>query len=356
METLEFRQDERTIQGEGRVLIEDSEGGVLFEMTDGQRYIINAESILSRSKDTRPFKAITPEVVAARVMKELPDGFSLFKTAHYSIVYNTTTDYAKWCGGTLEQLYRAFSNFWKGKEIELTEPEFPLIVVIFSQRGDYVKASRAELGDAVTDVLGFYSMNTNRITTFDSADTQAYANERGRINMRQVNEMPGMSENVRNLVHEATHQLSFNTGMLHRFYAVPRWFAEGMSCYFEVPDPGSSKGWGKLGEPNPIRTQRFANMIHRRTDGTLELIEKEEAMLMTDTALDSYAEAYSMFFYMVKQKPRDLKKYVTLLAAKQSEGTMEQTSAERLNDFESAFGAKDSFYDSMRKYWIRFLK
>ena len=97
-------------------------------------------------------------------------------------------------------------------------------------------------------------------------------------------------------------------------------------------------------------------MIQRRTDGTLELIEKEDAMLMTDTALDSYAEAYSLFFYMVKQKPRELKKYMTLLAAKQSEGTMEQTPAERLSDFETAFGTPTAFYDAMRKYWSRFLK
>ncbi|MDO4557339.1 MAG: DUF1570 domain-containing protein [Planctomycetia bacterium] len=354
MDQVEFTVDERRIVGEGRILIEDTEGGVLLETTDGRRYIVNAENILSRKTDDRPFQVDEPEEAAQKVLRELPDGFRIHQTSHYTIISNTTNDYARWCGGVLEQLYRAFNTFWNGKYVDITEPEFPLQVVIFSDRGQYIHATRNELGEAGASVLGFYSMTTNRITTFDAANTLAMTDRRGRLNVRQIASMPGMSENVRNLVHEATHQLAFNRGLMHRFYDTPRWYAEGMACFFEVPDPGSNKGWGSLGEPNPLRIRQFASMIARRSDGTLRLLENDDALLMSDTAIDAYAEAYSIFFYLIKQRSPQLKKYIGRVLARQESGAMEATSAERLEDFESAFGPQQKFQDDLRKYWIRF--
>ena len=354
MDRVEFTVNEKRVVGEGRVLLEDAEGGILLETTDGRRYIVNAENIQTRTTDEREFKVDSSEQVAQKVLDELPDGFRIHQTSHYTIVYNTTTDYAKWCGGVLEQLYRAFTTFWNGKYVEITEPEFPLVVVIFGDRSQYMEASADELGEACEKIVGFYSMTTNRIATFDAANTLAMTDRRGRLSVRKIASMPGMSENVRNLVHEATHQLAFNCGLMHRFYDTPRWYAEGMACFFEVPDPDSTKGWGRLGEPDPLRTRRFVAMIATRRDGTLKLYENDESLLMTNTAPDAYAEACATFFYLVKQRSSQLKKYVERVLARQAEGTMEATERERLSDFEAAFGPQPKFQEEMRKYWIRF--
>ena len=42
----------------------------------------------------------------------------------------------------------AFTNDWARKGFELSEPEFPLVAVVFADRRSYEKFARPELGEA----------------------------------------------------------------------------------------------------------------------------------------------------------------------------------------------------------------
>ena len=345
----------RIVRAEGRILLEDEFGGILFETTDGQQYIVEPDQIISRRENDRPFHPDSAEEITKKVLAELPDGFRTLQTPHYTLIYQTPVEHARWCGGILEQLYRTFNTFWSVRSVLLTDPEFPLVVVIFSDRKQYMQKTRDELGEASASIVSFYSMNTNQIMTFDAAGTQAYADRYGRLTTKQIAMIPMADENVRNLVHEATHQLMFNRGLAHRFYDVPRWYAEGMACYFEVPDPTSARGWGRLGEPNPIRTRRFAAMIADGRDGSADVLRSDKAFLMTDTALDAYAEAYSIFFRITKMQSGELKRYAATTAGKRDEASMlaDADPETRLADFEAAFGDIDTFRLATRRYWLR---
>src|SRR5207244_4222856 len=56
--------------------------------------------------------------------------------------------------------------------------------------------------------------------------------------------------NIATIMHEAAHQMSFNTGLLNREGDCPLWLGEGLATYCEATDDGFWKG---IGEPNPER-------------------------------------------------------------------------------------------------------
>jgi hypothetical protein len=151
-ETVEHVVIERSgtkIHVEGRVIVEAQDGGVLLLSNDGQLWPIQSAELKSREKEERKFKAMTQRETAKKLLEEMPEGFQIHTTAHYVICYNTSSVYAQWCGSLYERLYRGFYGYWKYRGIELDEPEFPLVAVIFKDRGGYMQFSRPELGESI---------------------------------------------------------------------------------------------------------------------------------------------------------------------------------------------------------------
>ena len=71
--------------------------------------------------------------LAASLLKDLPSNFDVYQTRHYVILYSTSRTYAKWCGALFERLYMAFQNFWDRKKLNVQEPEFPLVAIVFGK-------------------------------------------------------------------------------------------------------------------------------------------------------------------------------------------------------------------------------
>ena len=62
-----------------------------------------------------------------------------------------------------------------------------------------------------------------------------------------------MRRPVSTIVHEATHQIAFNSGLHQRLSDCPKWFSEGVAMYCETPDLKSSEGWAGIGAVNRNR-------------------------------------------------------------------------------------------------------
>ena len=62
---------------------------------------------------------------------------------------------------------RRFYNYWSREGIELHEPEFPLVALVFDSRDSYAQFSRAELGEASRSIIGYYSLRSNRMIMYD---------------------------------------------------------------------------------------------------------------------------------------------------------------------------------------------
>src|SRR5207253_9543744 len=86
------------------------------------------------------------------------------------------------------------------------------------------------------------------------------ANSPAEINER----LSAVPYNIATVIHEATHQIAFNSGMHTRYADNPLWLAEGMAMYFETPDLSSKSGWKTAGAVNDLRLGQFQEFAAQR--------------------------------------------------------------------------------------------
>ena len=115
---------------------------------------------VEHTRDDRPFEPYSRDEMSKRLLAELPQGFRVRSTAHYLIFFDTSPAYAQWCGALFERLYMAFTNFWTHKGFDLSQPEFPLVAVVFADKQSYLNFSRPELGDAGESIIGYFGLTS----------------------------------------------------------------------------------------------------------------------------------------------------------------------------------------------------
>jgi hypothetical protein len=346
-EQVEFVDEGRPRTTKGRILLEAADGGIMLQADDGALWIIQPEELRSRRKLKKPFEPLTSDALAERLLSELPPEFRVHTTPHYVVCYNTSRAYAQWTSSLLERLHKAFVNYWQKQGLELHEPEFPLPVLVFADRQLYDAASRSDLPGGTGNIVGFYSLKTNRVNMFDLTGAEAVrgaANSRNvglrRGSMREINQMlsvPAAVPLVATIVHEATHQIAFNCGLQTRFADIPLWLCEGMAVYFEAPDLASTRGWRGIGRVNYPRLETFQRNLGNWNDGSLErLLSTDSAFRDPQTAIESYADAWALNYYLIKYHSRAYADYLQTLAEKPALAQDEPTT--RLDDFREHFG------------------
>jgi hypothetical protein len=343
-ETAVVRHDGKTARLIGQAVVTAADGGVMLKTPDGKLWNITPEELVSHSEDDKPFVPFTAEQLKKQILEELPPGFDSVKTAHYLVFYNTSRGYALWCSALFERLYTAFISFWTHRGFKLHEPETPLVVVIYSDQKMYAKQSTDELQDAAKRVIGFYSLKTNRVKTYDltGAESVRQPGDNKRMDAAQINELlslPDASSMVSTLIHEATHQIAFNCGLQQRFADVPLWMSEGLAMYFETPDLSYGKGWRTVGEINPNRLHRFQNYLLRRPADSLETLLADDKRFRnrdSQTVLDAYAEAWALNYFLIRMHSKEYQSYLQRLS--QKEPLVWDDPATRLKEFKACFG------------------
>jgi hypothetical protein len=341
LDHLVLNRDGKTLRLDGRSMIVAQDGSCMFQTRDGVIWLAKADEISEMSSDDAPFEPYASEELAARLLAELPGGFDVHHTANYVICYNTSRGYAHWCGSLLERLHSAFTNFWSRKGFDLKEPEFPLVSCVFSDKDPYARFAQPELGEAVGSVVAYYSLRTNRITMYDLSGIESLGGPTSRMNTAvQINGIlsrPSAAPMVATIVHEATHQIAFNCGLHQRYSDCPTWFSEGIAMYFETPDLSSSRGWRSIGQINKLRLDQFREYLSRRPPDSLQkLVSDDNRLRDTSTAVDAYAEAWAMTYFLLQQRPTEYVKYLRTLSQKAPQYW--DTAESRWSDFRDAFG------------------
>jgi hypothetical protein len=325
----------------GRILVEAQDGGVLLESPDGVQHTIEGPSVLGRQKSDTPFKPLASDELGQQLLEKLPAGFRVHTTPHYVVCYNTSREYAEWTSSLFERLYKAFTSYWKRQGIELVEPEFPMVVIVFADRPSYEAASREVLGDAVRNIVGYYNLKSNQVLMYDltgAESVRSSANRRG--SQREITQMLSQRAAVplvATIVHEATHQIAFNCGLQTRLSDIPLWLCEGMAVYFEAPDLSSSRGWRGIGRVNYPRLATFRrNLPNWRRDSLVSLISDNQRFRDPSTAVAAYADAWALNFYLIKYRIKDYAGYLQMLAEKSP--LAEDDPDTRLAEFKQHFG------------------
>jgi hypothetical protein len=324
---------------EGRIEVEAQDGGVLLLTRDGVLWPLPKEEITGRRKDDTPFKPFTKDELAKKLATELP-GFKIHQTKHYVFCYNTSPGYAAWVGGLYERLYGAFYNYWERRNLPLHEPEFPLIALVFENQQSYAQYSRKELGESTKSIIGYYSLQSNQVNMYDLTGVEELRIKGDRNSAARINAIlsqPGAERTVATIIHEATHQLAYNSGMEARFADNPFWISEGIAIYFETPDLQSAKGWKTIGGVNRVNLFNFRKLLRDRPDDSLTtLLSDDKRFRDPTTAGDAYAEAWALNYFLIRTREAKYLDYIKELA-KQPQ-LVEEGAEFRLAMFKKHFG------------------
>ena len=353
VETVRFNRQNQPQTVAGRLILKAADGGLLIQANDGRIWTLQPEEIVSHTSDAKPFVPLKAAEVARQVQRELGNGFSVHTTVNYVLVYNTTKTYAQWVGGLLERLQDGFEAYWKKLGFKITDPEFPLVVLVFDCVESYSRYTKQDLQGDPRTVVAYYNQASNRVSLYDLTGVEALrqpGNQRG--STAQINTMLSQPEAqlmVATIIHEATHQLAYNSGLQQRFADVPIWFSEGMAVYFETPDLSTVKGWRTIGEINRLRLSRYREHLPQKPRDSLSTLAiNNERFLRPRDSLDAYAEAWALTHYLLKAKPQAYVAYLQKLSAKPP--FVWDEPEERLKEFRDVFGDPKELDAELNKY------
>ncbi len=341
LDHVAFQRDGKSIRVDGRLLVTAQDGGIAVQGRDGIIWMVQPEELVEHTADAAAFEPFPATELVRQLLAELPAGFDVHSTANYLIFYDTSRAYAEWCGSLFERLYMAFTNFWRRKGFQLSEPEFPLVAVVFADKPAYVAFSRSEAGEAAESIIGYYSLRTNRMVTYDLTGAESYnRHSRRRITAAQINRIlsrPDALRTVATIVHEATHQIAYNCGLHARYSDCPRWVSEGIALYFETPDLASAKGWRNIEAVNRVRLARFQSYLRGRpADSLVTLLSDDRRFRDTGQGPDAYAEAWALTYLLIRQSPKQYVEYLKLLSQKKP--FIWDDPETRLGEFKQVFG------------------
>ena len=309
-----------------------SQKQVLLLARDGYLWDFKPTDAKDFRKTGFQFRSYSITEMQDRLRRELGPSFEVTSTGHY-LVAHPKGQRDQWAQ-RFEELYRSFVVYFRTRGFEVREPEFPLVAVACKNQQEFLRQASREGPGVSTSVLGYYSMLTNRVLLFDVSGGKTSSAAR--------------QQNLDTIIHEAAHQIAFNTGIHNRFSPPPRWVTEGLGTAFEAPgvwNPRSNTR--QIDRVNRGRFDDFKHLLSKRKAGTTaELIASDR--LFDSNPAAAYAEAWALTFFLAETQPRDYSKYLARTAAR--DPFEEYSSIERTADFTAIFG------DNFRLLEARFLR
>jgi len=340
------------------------------------------------------------ETAGNNLLYDMGTGFSILRTEHYLICYNSTNAFADLTGQRLEKLYQEFMIFFEDRRFEPAPLTKRIEVVLFDSPTDFKKFA-LEISPGMAISKGFYLSKNDRSYFFDSISdanpqflqtkkqlrleyqkiddfrTQVLNNSgnlqyvfrddnglESRLNKPQALQRLKQqeeqlrdqedklldfyrSQNVGVTMHEGTHQLAYLCGIHSRYFNNPKWMVEGLAMYFE------SMGEARHDRPGQINQQRLKLFYDSASRGPViplkELILNDE-LLDPDSGCSraAYANSWALFYYLVQQKHKKLFDYIYDLSLRITDKPY--TPEQRIADFEKYFGNISSLERPWRLY------
>ncbi|WP_425396002.1 DUF1570 domain-containing protein [Aeoliella sp.] len=321
---------------EGRPLMwNDHE--MLILARDGALHTVDPRIAEDAHKTAPQFQGYSTSEMRSALYEEFGRGMTVTSTGHYLVVHRPGESDA-WAS-RFEELYRSFQNYFRVRGIELRRPKFPLVAVIYGSQQEYYAAARKAGSQLGPNTLGHYDPTTNRVLMYDRVGN----NDRDW----------GVTANT--IVHEATHQMAFNTGLHSRTAASPQWVVEGLATMFEARGVYQSNASDT--RQNRINRGRLDDYFHfvdtAPTKQTLAELVASDTPFRT-SAQRAYAEAWALTFYLSETRPREYEQYLALTASR--EPLSKYGSMERVRDFQSVFGSDLTLLESNYRTWMNELR
>ncbi len=285
---------------------------------DGRVWSVDPRAARHAQRTTIAFRAYSIADMRRRLEAELGPGFEIHGTGHYLVALPRGRP-DRW-SRKFEELHRSFVHYFRVRGFQTQQPEFPLVAVVWPDQARFLQAAAAEGAQIGAGIVGYYSPLTNRISMYWQSEEEG-----------------GAAATESTIIHEATHQTAFNTGVHRRFGAAPRWLVEGLATMFEAPGVWDSRGHPR--QRDRIHAAHLAAYRRLAADGleagSLARLIANDRWFDAEPA-DAYSLAWALSFYLVETRPRQYSRLLKITAAR--EAFTAYPDAERLADFAAAFG------------------
>jgi hypothetical protein len=311
-----------------------SQQQVILLGRDGKLWDFAPKQSSNFRKTSSSFSSYSAAEMRANLERELGDKLVVTGTGHYLVAHRRGQEaWAK----RFEDLYRSCVHYFGLRGMRVREPDFPLVAIVWDRREDFARYAASQGFPVRSDVLGFYSPKTNRVTLYDQGG--GHSGNRAWL------------ANDATIIHEATHQMAFNTGVHNRFAPTPMWLAEGLGTMFEAPGV-----WDWLNHPdrrervNKARLAQFRYWLaHGRKKGDFVGLLGSDRQFQANPSA-AYAESWAWVFFLTETYPQKFAEYVRRVADR---GDFEEYPlARRISDFTTVFGGD---LRMLEKHFLNFI-
>lgn len=347
---------------EGKV-VGRNEQKVWLVQRDGRMHTLEVKKIESFRKLADQFSPLSAGHVRDELRRELVgEKMEIIGTGKYLVAGPPALvgEYAQ----LFEDQYRAVYSYFSVRGFSIHEPEFPLIAIIFPDVKSFAKYAAKDKVEARGGLKGYYVQSSNRIALYrdaPSAETSDASSPAGIPYWKDPDAFPGNQPQLppwinapekpqlnhwaatdtkleATMIHEATHQVSFNIGIHTRVGQTnPRWIAEGLATVFEAPGMRSSSLAKTPGAKlNLMRLNNFHDFVANRREPKSLAAFVQSDRAFTANMIDGYAQAWALTFFLVETRPREYARLLSMIAARPATETYDEK--QRLADFEAAFG------------------
>jgi Protein of unknown function (DUF1570) len=310
---------------------------------DGKLSFLEINQIDSIRTAAPRFREFSLAELRDQLRRVLPKQFRIDGTGHFLICSEKNNHHL---GEICEDTYRTFYRYFTVRGFKISQPDFPLVVILFPNHASFVSYCRKDGIEPSSGLLGYYMRLTNRVALFEggqdlnadvpttkSLDRLAFS-ERG-----PVVRFDGMVEgNLHDtIVHETTHQCAFNMGLHSRIGPTPKWVIEGLATMFEAPGiRDSQKSASPKSRINRNRYVWFGNYLQsrRQPHSLVDFLATDD--LYSSATLDAYAEGWALTFFLAETRHASYGRYLKSIV--QRNPLRAYPAAERVADFRRAFG------------------
>jgi hypothetical protein len=284
------------------------------------------------------FRPFTSVELRDQLRREFGRGYEVEGGSRYVVV--APVGRARQYVEIFEDVYRGFRGYFGTRGFRVGEPEFPLVAVVYPDQSQFAAHCQKDGVRPVRGMVGYYLHSSNRVALFDPA-SEAVSQIPGKaeglqpLGFARVGDVSASLRDV--IVHEATHQVAFNAGLHRRLGENPKWIVEGLATVFEAPgvrDGGRGDVRSRVNRERFVWFGGFA--ASRRAEKSLAAFVSSDDLFRT-AALDAYSQAWALSFFLVETRPSEYARYLKTVAAR--DPLSEYTPAERLKDFQDAFGS-----------------
>lgn len=208
--------------------------------------------------------------------------FAASRTDHFLGVGDAPERFRKEALGVCEALGKVFVKHLKDRGFRVDFPADRMSVVVLKDSISYA----ALVGEAPgKDVGGHFDLDADRLVVFDFRPDQPPGTGAERIN-------------TFTLVHETTHLLSYNTGLLALDRDPGKCVAEGVATYFEMWRRTANVPVGRVNRPR-LEAIRVASRSGAEWIDTARLLTEDAVFDDPGTAQLAYGQAWLLMYHLL---------------------------------------------------------